>query len=85
MNFTFHMTLKEQVTGGSIALDLKAGDTIPIPIKETDGLCDTFKDIGSCPIALGSVSLIFKENSQAHPEKHTSVLYVFQQDCSFWQ
>merc|ERR1711976_771287 len=71
LNFTFHMTLQEEVTGGSIALDLKAGDTIPIPIKETDDLCDTFKDVGSCPIAPGPLSFSFSEKiPKLIPEKH---------------
>lgn len=71
LQFTFDMTLKESIPGGSIDLDLKAGDVIPIPIKKTDDLCDTFKDVGSCPIAAGSLVFSFNETvPKLIPVKH---------------
>jgi len=71
LTFTFDMTLKEDLVGGTIDLDLKAGDIIPVPIKETDDLCETFSDIGSCPVSAGPLSFSFEETvPKLFPEKH---------------
>lgn len=71
LKFTFDMTLKDDLVGGSVDLDLKAGDFIPVPIKETDDLCDTFSDIGSCPIPAGPLMFSFEETvPKLFPEKH---------------
>ena len=39
LTFNFDLTVKEQIEGGSIVVDLKAGDVVPVPIKVNDDLC----------------------------------------------
>merc|ERR1711972_1024464 len=56
---TIDVTKKEQVVGGTINVDLKAGDVVPIPIQETYDLCDSIKDIASCPLAAGPLKFSF--------------------------
>lgn len=71
LTFSFDLTVKEQIAGGTIGLDLKAGDTIPIPIKQTDDLCKDFKDFGGCPVVPGPLTFSFDETiPKLIPEKH---------------
>merc|ERR1712194_513373 len=72
LTFSFDLDVKEQVSGGTIVLDLKAGDTIKIPVKETDDLCDQFKDFGGCPVAVGNLVFSIADETipKLIPEKH---------------
>merc|ERR1711920_476458 len=72
LTFSFDLTIKDTVDAGTINLDLKYGDVIPIPIKLTDDLCDDFKDFGGCPVAPGPLKFSIPDETipKLIPEKH---------------
>ena len=73
LTFNFDLTVKEQIEGGSIVVDLKAGDVVPVPIKVNDDLCADLAQIGGvCPVPVGPFTFTISDETipKLFPEKH---------------